>query len=177
MSGRGGRSPFVQRSPDCGVASIRYSQILFLAIQRTTTHSAILSLTKHMKKSVLSLITALIGIAFIASCAPQHGTTATSTQRQPPNLHRRRRPTRREPRPRRRRPLRPRHRLLLQKELLHLRRHRRRDVRKRSSHGESVFSRITKVEGRKRSSGNLRSIDRPGQLNSRGALTHWRRWS
>jgi len=79
MSGRGGRSPFVQRSPDCGVASIRYTQILFLAIQRTTTHSAILSLTKHMKKSVLSLITALIGIAFIASCAPQHGTTATST--------------------------------------------------------------------------------------------------
>ena len=36
-------------------------------------------LNKHMKKSVLSLITVLIGIAFIASCAPQQGTTATST--------------------------------------------------------------------------------------------------
>jgi hypothetical protein len=32
-----------------------------------------------MKKSVLSLITALIGIAFVVSCTQQQGTTATST--------------------------------------------------------------------------------------------------
>jgi hypothetical protein len=38
-------SHLVQRSPDCDAASIRYAKILFLAIQRTTTHSAILSLT------------------------------------------------------------------------------------------------------------------------------------
>jgi len=51
--------------------------ILLLAIYSAAAHSGVVIHT--MKKIVLSLITALIGIAFVASCTQQQGTTATST--------------------------------------------------------------------------------------------------
>jgi hypothetical protein len=55
--------------------------ILFACYRaRGTSILRSLTVSKYMKKPVLSLITVLVGIAFIASCAPQQqGTTATST--------------------------------------------------------------------------------------------------
>src|SRR5213592_1147852 len=50
--------------------------ILLLAIDSAAAHSGVVIHT--MKKIVLSLITALIGIAFVASCTKQQGTTATT---------------------------------------------------------------------------------------------------
>jgi hypothetical protein len=51
---------------------------LFLAIPQATEHAAALEPNSTMKRSVLTLITVLIGAAFIVSCT-QQGTTATST--------------------------------------------------------------------------------------------------
>jgi len=53
---------------------------LFLAIAQATEHSAELELKlTPMKKYIVVLISALIGVAFVASCTQQHGTTATTT--------------------------------------------------------------------------------------------------
>ena len=51
---------------------------LCFLVEGATEHSAALELTVTMKKSVLMLITVLIGAAFIVSCAKQE-TGATST--------------------------------------------------------------------------------------------------
>jgi hypothetical protein len=52
---------------------------LFLAIAQATEHSAELELKlTPMKKYIVVLISALIGVAFVASCTQQQGTTATT---------------------------------------------------------------------------------------------------
>ena len=79
MGGGLGFFPVARLAPFHTLSPSFKMQIIFLHPDCVDGHSAPSTLIIPMKKSVLSLIIALIGIAFMASCTQQGGTSATST--------------------------------------------------------------------------------------------------
>jgi hypothetical protein len=79
MEGENAVYPIAERGFVLGEEKEGRRRIYYLPSDLRATNLDFPNVNITMKKSVLFLITALIGIAFITSCAEKQGTTATST--------------------------------------------------------------------------------------------------